>query len=207
VSPGSRAQFPGKVAIIDGGGANIASLQFALARLGVAADLTADPAAIGAASHVILPGVGAARSAMERLRQAGLDALIPRLTQPVLGICLGLQLLFDRSEEEAADCLGILKGTVRHFAPAPGRPVPHMGWNQITGTRDSALLDGIPDGSHFYFVHSYAAELGTATVARTDYGWPFSAVVQAGNFLATQFHPERSGPLGARVLDNFLRHC
>lgn len=196
---------PGKVVIIDGGGANIASLRFALARLGVDAELTTDPDAIRSASHVILPGVGAARAAMDRLRSRRLTEVIPRLTQPVLGICLGLQLLFERSEEDDTDCLGVLQGVVRRFAPAPGRPVPHMGWNQVTATRPSPLLADVPDGGYFYFVHSYAAEPGAATVGQADYGWPFSAVVESGNFLATQFHPERSGPLGARVLDNFLR--
>jgi glutamine amidotransferase len=180
-------------------------LRFALARLGVNGDLTADPDAIRSASHVILPGVGAARAAMGHLRQKRLDEVIPRLTQPVLGICLGLQLLFERSEEDDTECLGILKGIVRRFTAAPGRPVPHTGWNRVAATRSSPLLAGVPDDSYFYFVHSYAAELGSATVGQAEYGWPFSAVVESGNFLATQFHPERSGPLGARVLDNFLR--
>jgi glutamine amidotransferase len=175
-----------------------------LARLGVAGELTVDPAVIRSASHVILPGVGAARAAMERLRKKGIADLIPRLTQPVLGICLGLQLLFESSEEDDTECLGILEGDVRHFIPAPGRPVPHMGWNQVTATRSSPLLADVPDNSYFYFVHSYAAEAGSATTGRTDYGWPFSSVVESRNFLATQFHPERSGPMGARVLGNFL---
>lgn len=198
----SRAK---KVAIIDGGGANIASLRFALERLGVDGELTADPRAIRSASHVILPGVGAARAAMDRLKQKGLDELIPGLTQPVLGICLGLQLLFERSEEDDTRCLGIVKGVVRRFEAAPGRPVPHMGWNQVVATRSSPLLAEVADGGYFYFVHSYAAEVGPATVGKATYGWPFSAVVETANFVATQFHPERSGPLGAQVLDNFLR--
>lgn len=205
MNPGVLGSGPVRVAIIDGGGANIASLRFALARLGVDGALTADADAIRSATHVILPGVGAARAAMDRLRQKGLDAVIPRLTQPVLGICLGLQLLFERSEEDDTQCLGILEGVVRRFTPAPGRPVPHMGWNQVTASRASPLLAGVPDGSYFYFVHSYAAEPGVATVGQADYGWPFSAVVESRNFVATQFHPERSGALGARVLDNFLR--
>lgn len=192
------------VAIVDGGGANIASLQFALARLGVKSELTVDSAVIRSASHVILPGVGAARSAMERLRQRGLDTLLPGLTQPVLGICLGLQLLFESSEEDNTECLGILPGSVRRFTPAPGRPVPHMGWNQVMPLGGSPLMADVPENGYFYFVHSYAAAIGPVTTGRTDYGWPFSAVVESGNFLATQFHPERSGPLGARVLGNFL---
>ena len=197
---------PRKVAIVDGGGANIASLQFALARLGTESELTVDPAVIRSATHVILPGVGAARSAMDRLRQRGLDTLLPGLNQPVLGICLGLQLLFESSEEDDTDCLGILQGSVRRFTPAPGRPVPHMGWNQVMPVRNSPLFADVPDNSYFYFVHSYAAETGLTTTGRTDYGWPFSATVESRNFLATQFHPERSGPLGARVLGNFLTY-
>ncbi len=193
-----------RVAIIDGGGANIASLRFALERLGATGELTADPEVIRSASHVILPGVGAARAAMDRLRAAGLDTVIPQLRQPVLGICLGLQLLFERSEEDDTGCLGIVAGTVRRFTEAADRPVPHMGWNQVAITRQSPLLAEVPDGSYFYFVHSYAAGPGPATIGRTDYGWPFSSVVESDNFLATQFHPERSGSLGARVLANFL---
>lgn len=193
-----------EIAIVDGGGANIASLQFALQRLGATGILTRDPARIRSASHVILPGVGAARAAMDRLTGAGLASLVPTLSQPVLGICLGLQLLFESSEEDDVPCLGIIPGQVQRFVSAPERPVPHMGWNQVRQVRDCQLLAGIPDGSHFYFVHSYAAPAGPAAVAVADYGRPFAAAVQQGNFLATQFHPERSGPLGAAVLRNFL---
>lgn len=193
-----------EVVIVDGGGANIASLQFALERLGATGILSRDPARIRGARHLILPGVGAARAAMDRLQSAGLDVLIPTLEQPVLGICLGLQLLFEASEEDQAKCLGILPGTVKRFVPAPSRPVPHMGWNQVRKVRDCPLLMDIPDGGYFYFVHSYAAPVGPSSVAIADYGQPFAAVVEMGNFLATQFHPERSGALGARVLRNFL---
>jgi glutamine amidotransferase len=196
-----------EVIIIDGGGANIASLKLALQRLGYTGLLSSDAAMIRAASHVILPGVGAARAAMERLQSAGLDTVIPTLRQPVLGICLGLQLLFESSEEDDVDCLGILPGCVRRFAPAPDRPIPHMGWNQIRRSRESRLLDGIPDDSYFYFVHSYAADLSEHTIATTDYGRSFTAVAGRDNFYAAQFHPERSGPLGARILENFLSHC
>jgi glutamine amidotransferase len=195
------------VAIIDGGGANIASLRFALERLGRDSVLTTDAATIRAADHVILPGVGAARAAMDRLRASGLDRLIPALNQPVLGICLGMQLLFDASEEENTPCLGIIPGTARRFENAPDRPVPHMGWNQLERTAESALLAEVPDGAYCYFVHSYALPVTSATVAQTQYGWPFSAVVARGNFVATQFHPERSGEVGARILGNFLSRC
>lgn len=195
------------VAIVDGGGANIASLLFALTRLGYEGRLTTDAGLIRSSPRVILPGVGAARSAMARLKAHGLDELVPALTQPVLGICLGLQLLFEASEEDDAQCLGIIPGRVRRFESHPDRPVPHMGWNQIDVVRDSPLLHDVPSGSWFYFVHGYAAGTGPATVATTDYGWSFSAVVEQGNFHATQFHPERSGAVGAKVLLNFLTRC
>jgi glutamine amidotransferase len=193
-----------RVAIIDGGGANIASLRFALARLGHEADLTVDADAIRVAPHVILPGVGAAADSMRRLRDAELAELIPTLTQPFLGICLGLQLLFDASEEDDASCLGVFRGIARRFDATPDRPVPHMGWNRVRRTRESDLLDGIPDGAHFYFVHSYALDVTPDTLATSDYGRSFTAIVERDNFAAAQFHPERSGDCGARLLRNFL---
>ena len=156
--------------------------------------MSADAAALRAASHVILPGVGAAAEAMARLRQYGLDAVVPGLQQPVLGICLGMQLLHETSQEGEVDCLGII----------PGRPVPHMGWNTLDIRRPCALLEGLADGDYVYFVHSYALDIGAATVASTHYGAPFSACVQWRNFYGAQFHPERSAAVGARVLQNFL---
>lgn len=193
------------VVIIDGGGANIASLQFALERLGCNAELTADPDTIRGAERLILPGVGAARDAMARLEAAGLTELLPQLRQPFLGICLGMQLLFEHSAEDDTRCLGIIDGRAERIPAAPDRPVPHMGWNSVTKTRNAALLDGIPDGAYFYFVHSYAVGMVTATTGCTDYGAAFTSVVRQGNFMGTQFHPERSGQHGARLLDNFLR--
>ena len=181
------------VVIIESGGANIASLQFALERQGCHARASADAAEIRAASHVILPGVGAASDAMTRLRAADLAALIPRLTQPVLGICLGLQLLFDSSAEGPAD----------RVAYAPGRPVPHIGWNTLEARCDSPLLAGLGAAPYAYFVHSYALPVGTSTLASTDYGTPFSACVAWNNFYGVQFHPERSGPAGERLLKRF----
>jgi glutamine amidotransferase len=190
--------------VIVASGANIASLQFALERLGAAASVSADAAAIRAASHVILPGVGAAAEAMARLRQCGLDAVVPGLQQPVLGICLGMQLLHETSQEGEVDCLGIIPGRAARLAPCAGRPVPHMGWNTLDIRRPCALLEGLADGDYAYFVHSYALDISEATVASTNYGAPFSACVQWRNFYGAQFHPERSAAVGARVLQNFL---
>jgi imidazole glycerol-phosphate synthase subunit HisH len=193
-----------RVVIVASGGANIASLQFALQRLEVAAAVSADARQIRAASHVILPGVGAAADAMSRLRSSQLDAVIPTLQQPVLGICLGMQLLYEASQEGSTPCLGIIPGRASRFPPASTRPVPHMGWNTLDIQRPCALLAGLVDGDYAYFVHSYALPLGPATIAATQYGEPFSACVQWHNFYGAQFHPERSAAVGARLLENFL---
>jgi glutamine amidotransferase len=193
-----------RVAIIAGGGANIASLQFALQRLGANSTVTADHDAIRAASHVILPGVGAAAHAMTRLRQEGLDRLVPALTQPVLGICLGMQLLYAGSDEGGATCLSIIPGNATRFPNIAGRPVPHMGWNTLHLDKASALLEGLQSGDYAYFVHSYALEVSDATLASSEYGVRFSACVQWRNFCGAQFHPERSAGVGARLLRNFL---
>ncbi len=192
------------IAIVDTGGANIASVVHALARLGAAAEVTGDPARVLAASRAILPGVGAAPEAAARLAANGLGDAVRARTGPTLGICLGMQLFFEESEEGPARGLGLLPGLVSKLSPA-GLPVPHMGWNEVARSGgDSALLDGIPDGAHFYFVHSYAAPSGAWVEAACDYGGAVPAVVRRGNFHGTQFHPERSGDAGARVLRNFL---
>jgi imidazole glycerol-phosphate synthase subunit HisH len=193
-----------RVAIVASGGANIASLQFALQRLAVDSVVTADAEQIRAASHVILPGVGAAANAMSTLRGSRLDTLIPTLRQPVLGICLGMQLLYEASQEGDAGCLGIIPGRAARFDSSPGRPVPHMGWNTLEIRRPCPLLEGLADGDYAYFVHSYALGLSGATVASAGYGAPFSACVQWRNFYGAQFHPERSAAVGARLLKNFL---
>ncbi|MFU8895701.1 MAG: imidazole glycerol phosphate synthase subunit HisH [Gammaproteobacteria bacterium] len=196
---------PGGPVILDSGGANISSLRFALGRLGCAAPLTADPGVIRNASHVFLPGVGAADQAMAGLEQSGLADLVRRLTQPVLGICLGMQLLFERSAEDGGrSCLGVIPGQVQRIEGGPDRPVPHMGWNLTSLAPDCPLFAGLSAAEHFYYVHSYAAPTGPDTVAVADYGGEFTAVVARGNFHGAQFHPERSGPAGARVLANFL---
>ena len=195
------------IAIIDSGGANIASVTFALERCGATATLTTDAEMIASADKVILPGVGAAPVAMAQLQKAGLVDCICGLTQPVLGICLGMQLLFERSEEGDTALLGLIPGTVGAFQPAPGLSIPHMGWNRLLPTAGAAanpLLKGIDDGAHVYFVHSYFAPVSGDTVAACRYGADFTALVAHGNFMGAQFHPERSGPIGARILQNFL---
>ena len=194
------------IAIIDSGGANIASVRFALERLGVDSVLTADPAVISVAERVILPGVGAAPVAMAQLARAGLVECIRGLTQPVLGICLGMQLLFERSEEGDTPLLGHVACTCGAFDPGMGLTVPHMGWNRLLprGEGRHPLLSGVEDGAHVYFVHSYAAPVSADTVASCSYGVDFTALVARGNFMGAQFHPERSGPVGARILGNFL---
>ena len=193
------------VVIIDSGGANIASLQAALNRLGAESRVTADAEVIRRAARVLLPGVGSAHDAMSRLRMSGLDRVIPQLKQPLLGICLGMQLLYERSEEGPANCLGVIPGHIGKLRSAPGKPVPHMGWNQMTQVHTDPLLDGVSSLDYVYFVHSFAAPTSGATIAITDYGTAFTSVVRRGNFCGTQFHPERSGVVGARILANFLK--
>jgi glutamine amidotransferase len=193
------------VVIIHNGGANLASLQYALERLGAEAPVSSDPAEISRAKRVILPGVGSATDAMRRLHSTGIADVLPKLTQPVLGICLGMQLLFEHSEEGETSCLGVLPGTVKRLEATADRPVPHMGWNQLAFVRDDPLLTGLEQNDYAYFVHSYAAPVSDVTVSQTEYGQPLSAIVRRGNFWGTQFHPERSGRTGARILSNFLK--
>lgn len=193
------------VAIIDSGGANIASLRAALSRLGADSIVTTDHEVIRRATRVLLPGVGNAHSAMAKLRGVGLDRLIPTLKQPLLGICLGMQILFDYSEEGPANGLGVIPGRVGKLSAAPGLPVPHMGWNQLAQTKPDPLLDGVSSLDYVYFVHGFAVPAGDWTVATTEYGGNFTAVARRDNFCGTQFHPERSGVVGARILANFLK--
>ncbi|MGC4027385.1 MAG: imidazole glycerol phosphate synthase subunit HisH [Steroidobacteraceae bacterium] len=198
-----------EVAVIDSGGANLASLLHALQRLGARAEVTTDFARIEAATHVLLPGVGAAFDAMERLEQAGLARRIATLRQPLLGICLGMQLLFESSEEAppgepATRCLGVLPGHVSRMQADADHPVPHMGWNTLELLRPDPLFAGFGAADYVYFVHSYAASAGEATLAVTDYGRRVPAAVRRGNFRGVQFHPERSAKAGARLLANFL---
>jgi glutamine amidotransferase len=194
------------IAIVDTGGANIASVRNALGRLGYASELTDDVARIQSASHVILPGVGAAGSAMARIRGKGLFSELRALCQPTLGICLGMQLLFSYSEEGDASCLDVISGKVVRLDSRANLPVPHMGWNRVSRAAEkaSALLEGIPEGAHFYFVHGYVAPGGEHVAAEFEYGAKFPAVVSRANFFGVQFHPERSGECGAKLLRNFL---
>jgi len=192
------------VVLVDAGGTNIGSVRFALQRLGVDPVLSSDASTIRAASHVIMTGVGAAAPGMRRLRENGLVDLVRSLQQPVLGICLGMQLLFERSEESDTQCLGIVPGQVRRLKTRAGLRVPHMGWNTLAIPRDNALFSADDDASHAYFVHGYAAPVADGTLAQSSHGDTFSAAVQRGNFFGVQFHPERSSALGARVLQRFL---
>lgn len=198
-----------KLAIVDSGGANISSVKHALRRLGTEAVFTADKQTIRSADKVIIPGVGAAAAAMNRLNQLGLVDLIRDLQQPVLGICLGMQLLFESSSEDQqggqpVECLGVLAGKLEKLVPSQGVRVPHMGWNTTRTVRQHDLLNGLSDEPWFYFVHSYRAPLGSSTVASCLHGEEFAAIVSQDNFHGAQFHPERSSACGAIFLANFL---
>lgn len=192
------------VVLVDAGGTNIGSVRYALHRLGADAVLTADAAAIHAADKVILPGVGAAGPGMARLHELGLVDLLRSLTQPVLGVCLGMQLLCTHSEEGEVDCLGLIPAPVRRFVEVPGLRVPHMGWNRLVVKQQHPLLAGLGEDDWAYFVHSYAVPTGDWSLATTDHGDAFSAVVARNNFHGMQFHPERSAGVGAKLLKNFL---
>ena len=193
-----------EVVVVDAGGSNIGSLRYALQRLGIEASLSADPGRIRAATHVILPGVGAAAPGMRRLRDADLIDVVCGLTQPVLGVCLGMQLLFERSEEGDTPCLGVIPGVVQGFPQSDNLRIPHMGWNALRIERDSALFSDVEAESYVYFVHSYMTPSAKHTLASTDHGGRFAALIQHNNFYGMQFHPERSGSTGARLLQNFL---
>ncbi|HEY8587761.1 MAG TPA: imidazole glycerol phosphate synthase subunit HisH [Rhodanobacter sp.] len=193
------------VVLVDAGGTNIGSVRYALQRLDVDAPLTSDPVTIRAADKVILPGVGAAGPGMARLRELGLVELLRGLTQPVLGVCLGMQLLCTRSEEGDTECLGLIPAPVLRLRDQPGRRVPHMGWNRLVARQAHPLLVGLGEDDQAYFVHSYAVPVGGCTLAIADHAGEFSAVISRGNFYGMQFHPERSAAVGAKLLRNFLR--
>lgn len=194
-----------KVAIIQYNAGNIRSVIFALERFGLEPTLTDDPEVILGADKVIFPGQGEANSAMTYLKAKGLDELILSLKQPFLGICLGMQLMCRYSEENDTPCLGMFDNKVLKFIPEKQEEkVPQMGWNLLTDIR-GPLFDNLPDEPYVYFVHSYYVELGSFTTASADYILPFTAALQKDNFYATQFHPEKSGEVGAQILENFLK--
>lgn len=193
-----------KVVILDTGCANLFSVTAAVRRLGYQPVVSRDTDIVLHADKLFLPGVGTARAAMDQLRERGLIDLVKACTQPVLGICLGMQLLGSQSDESGGiPTLGIIDAPVSKMTDF-GLPLPHMGWNQVHPHHDNRLFRGIDDGSYFYFVHSYAMPLCTATIAQTHYGEPFTAAVERDNFFGVQFHPERSGAAGAQLLKNFL---
>ncbi|MEQ9102702.1 MAG: imidazole glycerol phosphate synthase subunit HisH [Imperialibacter sp.] len=190
-----------KVAIIKYNAGNVQSVTFALNRLGIEPVLSNDPEVLKSADKVIFPGVGEASTAMASVKENGLDKIIPELKQPFLGICLGLQLMCRHSEENDTPCLGVFDLEVKKFPP--NEKVPHMGWNKIHSLK-GPLMNGLTDDAYLYFVHSYYAEMGSSTIAQSDYMVPFSAALQKGNFYAVQAHPEKSGVDGARILKNFI---
>lgn len=202
-----------KVAIIKYNAGNIYSVYCACKRLGADAIITDDPEEIANADRVIFPGVGEARAAMDYLCDKGLDKLICNLTQPVLGICIGMQLLCRESEEGAVNgentkCLGIFDVPVQRFRPTDSNlKVPQMGWNQIDSDTDCPLFQGIKNGDFVYYVHSYRVPVSPYTISRTEYGETYSAALHKDNFWATQFHPEKSGSVGEQILKNFICNC
>lgn len=196
------------IVIIDTGCANLSSVRMAIERLGVTAQVSKEAAVIRGADKLILPGVGTAKAAMHNLQERGLVEFIREAKQPLLGFCLGMQMLAQASEEHMGgesdiDCLGIVPGKVKLMQVGDLR-LPHIGWNQVEHDGTHPLFNGIPSGSYFYFVHSYALEVTAATLATCNYGGPFTAVVGKDNFFGAQFHPERSGKAGARLIQNFL---
>ena len=196
------------LAIVRYNAGNIQSLLYALERLNITPTISDDPKVLHSADKVIFPGVGEARSAMTYLRERGLDEVITSLKQPVLGICVGMQLLCAFSEENDTRCMGVFSAAVRKFAPNQEQrqafKVPHIGWNRLDVSQEHPLLNNLPNNPFVYYVHSYAADCVSETIATTDYVAPFSAALHKDNFYAVQFHPEKSSTVGARILQNFL---
>jgi glutamine amidotransferase len=196
------------IGIIDYGAGNIRSVSNALNRLGVQHFVSNEQHKLDKADKLIFPGVGEARSAMDALARVGLIDWLKEVSVPFLGICLGMQLLFDRTTERNTDCLSVIAGTNERFNSAQSvLKVPHMGWNQVQHKGNSTLFDGIVSGEHFYFVHSYYAPIVPATIGTTDYGVQFTSALQQKNYYGVQFHPEKSGRIGLQLLKNFVELC
>ena len=193
-----------RIVLLDSGGANLGSVQAAFARLGHEAPVTSDWARIQAATHVVLPGVGAAAASMATLRANGLDKLVGRLAQPLIGICIGMRLLYERSEEGGTECLGLLPGKVSRLPASEGVRIPHMGWNRLDVREPSHPLVAGLDREWVYFVHSYGVRALDGALASCTHGEAFAAVVARGRVMGAQFHPERSAAAGSRLLQNFL---
>lgn len=194
-----------EVTLIGYGAGNVASVRFALERLGARVRISDDPTDVAEAERVILPGVGAAGYAMQRLKALGLVEALRAFPRPLLGVCLGQQLLFEASAEDGeTELLDLIPGRVEAILPAPSRPSPHMGWSRLTIRRDDPLLEGVNDGDWAYFVHGFVCPDSPATLAAADYGVAVPAVVNSANRWGCQFHPERSAAAGARILKNFL---
>lgn len=191
------------IAVVDTGGANIGCILYSLERMGLPAILTSEQSVIMKSDKVILPGVSSANYVMKNLEDKNLVDLIKELTVPTLGICVGHQILFDESEENSTKCLGVIAGKVTKFVPAPGMPVPQMGWNQLVVEMDHPLLHGISSGEFVFYANSYYAPVCQETIARGSYCVEFSAVVQKENFYGVQFHPEKSQKVGEVILKNF----
>lgn len=195
------------IVIVDSGGANLVSITSAVSRLGYEVIVSSAIQDIEQASHIILPGVGSAEIIMRRLNSLGLVEVLKTVTKPVLGICVGMQVLFEFSEEGMTTCLGILSGMVKKIRAATPLCLPHMGWNTVKICAFSKLMQNIPQHAYVYFVHNFSAPVSCYTIAETFYGSPFSAVVQYRNFMGVQFHPERSGAVGSQLLKNFLEQA
>ena len=195
-----------KIGIVDSGGANLASIQFALDRIGSQSFVSSKVDQLIKADKLLLPGVGAAKKAMQTLHLHGLVEFLQTSQQPILGICLGMQLLFEDSEEGQVKCLGLLPGKVRSIPTKPGYSIPHMGWNQLNIIKSDCITKNIPQNSYVYFVHSYYAGVSSNCIASTDYNINMSAIVGTQGVWGCQFHPERSGVIGAKILENFCKY-